>query len=327
MGVIRVGFVGAGNVSKLHLDGIARHPERARVVAVCDADEETAKSRAATCGNPPTFRNQADMMANVELDAAVVCTPTHVRKEVLLPLLEAGIPALCEKPFAETYGEAAEIERAAREAGTPLAVNQNFRRNFPFYIAREVLARGELGKALSVVQCSGMLRRDKGWRLERKRYVMTVMSIHWFDGYRFMLGEEAETVYCRAINSPATPGGDDTAVAVTLTFRGGAMACLWESFSSFTKPKVCAVDCERGGLVMTQKGIEEIGSDGQTREYPNPLDRSDGAFYLLDDLVRSAEEERQPEASASDNLHTMRVLEAAYRSIEEGRVVRTEEIQ
>ena len=49
---IRVGFVGAGNVTKLHLEGIARRPDRARVVAMCDPDEETVKTRAADWGDP-----------------------------------------------------------------------------------------------------------------------------------------------------------------------------------------------------------------------------------------------------------------------------------
>jgi predicted dehydrogenase len=323
----RIGIVGAGNVSKLHLQGIARHPDRARVAALCDPDEAMRTARGAECDDPEMYDDLAEMIARAELDAAIVCTPTNVRKKVILPLIEAKVPILCEKPFAETSVEAAEIERAARAAGVPVAVNQNFRRNFPFYIARDILARGELGRPLHVTQCAGNLRRDKGWRLDRKRYVMTVMSVHWFDAYRYMLDDEAETVYCRAVNSPATPGGDDTAVSAVLTFRSGAMVSFSESFSSFAKPKACTVDCERGGLVISQKAVREIRPDGDPIEHENLLDRADGSFALLDDLLRAAAEGGEPEASASDNLGTMRILEAAYRSIAEGRVVQLEEIQ
>ena len=139
MSQIRVGFVGAGNVTKLHLEGISRHPDRAKVVAFCDPDESNIAARMETFGACDAYSNLGDMISKAEIDVAIVCTPTAIRQPVLLPLIEARIPTLCEKPFTDSYDDAAQIEKAAREAGVPVAVNQNFRRNFPFYIAREIL--------------------------------------------------------------------------------------------------------------------------------------------------------------------------------------------
>ena len=45
------------------------------------------------------------MISGTELDAAVVCTPTHVRKEVVVPLIEAKIPVIvCEENLADGRG-------------------------------------------------------------------------------------------------------------------------------------------------------------------------------------------------------------------------------
>ena len=96
----RIGIVGAGNISRLHLDGIARHPDRARVVALCDPDEATSKARAADYGIASTYTDLAQMIAQASLDAAIVCTPTHVRKAVIWPLLDAGIPTFSIQPSA-----------------------------------------------------------------------------------------------------------------------------------------------------------------------------------------------------------------------------------
>ncbi len=326
-GARRIGIVGAGNISRLHLKGLARHPERARAVALSDPDGSVREARAAEFNVEHTYPTLHEMLANAQLDAAIVCTPTHVREEVVLPLVEAGVPVLCEKPFAEGFAEAARIERASREAGVAVAVNQNFRRHFSFALARDVLGGGALGRPLHLTQTACGLRRDSGWRLDRRRYVMAVMSVHWFDGYRFMLGEEPETVYCRGVNSPATRGGKDTAVSAVLVFPGGTVACLTESFSSFTGAHACALDCERGGLVMDYRSMTEVREGGERVEHANPFDKTEATWWLMDDLLSATEEGRAPETSAVDNLLSMRVLEAAYRSLEESREVRVEEIE
>ena len=323
----RVGFVGAGNISKLHLEGIARHPDRMQAAALCDVEAKALAARAAEFGVGRTYAGLDEMIARAELDVAVVCTPTHVRKQVILPLLEAGIPVFCEKPFAETYAEAAAVEARSRQLRVPVAINQNFRRHFSFLMAREVLARGGLGKPLHLTQVSMFLRRDTGWRLDRRRYVMAVMSIHWFDGYRFLLGKEPETVYCRGVNSPATEGGEDTGVSVILQFPDGVVANLSESFSCFAGTSFCVLDCEAGSLTLGYAKMVESRGPGQSIEHTNPFDKAEATYFLLDDLMRAREEARPPETSASDNLKSMRIMEAAYRSLTENRVVRIEEIQ
>ncbi len=323
----RIAIIGAGNISELHFEGIRRHTNRARVVALCDPNKESLETRAAKYGIAETYTNLADMISKAAPEVVVVCTPTHVRKDVLRPLIEAKIPVFCEKPFAETYAEAAEIEKQACDAGVPIAVNQNFRRHFTFTLAREILGRGDIGRPLHLTQYSMGLRSDTGWRLDRNRYVMAVMTIHWFDGYRYLLREEPETVYCRSVNSPATNGGEDTAVSVMLSFPGGAVVSLSESFSSFAIRKACTLDCEAGTLEMDYAKLTEIRSGGERIEHSNPFDKAEATWYLLDDLLKAVEDNREPETSAADNLKSMRILEAAYRSTEEGRVVHLEEIQ
>ncbi len=325
--VMRVGIVGAGSISRLHLQGLARHTDSMRAVALCDPDADGLAGRAAEFRVAETYCSLAEMMTKAHLDVAIVCTPTHVRRPVVLPLLEAGIPVLCEKPFAETYAEARQMREDSRRLGVPLAVNQNFRRHFTFAMAKQVLASGRLGRPLHLAQAFLLTRHDTGWRLDRRRYIMSIMSIHWFDGYRFMLGTEPVTVYCRGVNSPATEGGDDTGISVILEFPGGVVACLSESFASFGQTMFCTLDCQEGSLSLGFDRIQEFRGSGPPTEHVNPLDKAEATFLVLDDLVRAHRERRQPETSADDNLKSMRILEAAYQSLQESRVVRLEEIQ
>jgi len=325
----RIGIVGTGNISKLHLDGMREHPDRAVCVALCDPRPDNLKARQEEYGIQTTFPSVEEFAAKSGVDAAIVCTPTQLRLEVLEPLMQAGIPILCEKPLAETYQEAKAIAEAADGYGVPVAVNQNFRRHFTFAMGRDLLARSDFGKPIHLVQKAMGLRRDAGWRLDRHRYVMSVMSIHWFDGYRFLLDDEPETIYVRGVNSPATPGGNDTAVSMVLEFGKGAVVCLSESFSSFTGDwdGTLYCDCERGGLVMGYGKIETVDAARQKQAFENPYDKAQATYYVLDDLLSAVEEGRQPETAVQDNIKSLRIMEAAYRSLAEGRVVRIEEIQ
>jgi len=322
----RVGLVGAGGVSEMHLAGMMRHANRMKVVALCDPDQDRRTSRSAAYGIPETFAELDAFIRETDMDAAIVCTPTHVRTQVLFPLIEAGIPVLCEKPLAETYAEAAAIEAKAREHGVAVAVNQNFRRFFSFSTARRILAEDRLGRPLHLTQIANSLRRDQGWRLQRTRYVMAVMSVHWFDGYRYLLDDEAETVYCRAVDSPATPGRPETAVSVIIQFRKRAVASLTESFSSYAGHAFASLDCEAGGLILDYGSLVEVRESGKRIEHVNPFDKPEATYLLLEDLVRAVAARREPATSASDNLKTMRIVEAAYESLEQDKVVRVEDV-
>lgn len=324
----RIGIVGAGNISRLHLEGLAEHAERAICVALCDPNIENLNKTGDEFGIEARFTSLPEFIAS-GMDAVILCTPTALRLEALEPLMQAGLPILCEKPLAETYSEAKAIADAADKYGVPVAVNQNFRRHFTFAMGRDLLAKNDFGKPLHIVQKAMGLRQDAGWRLDRKRYAMSVMFIHWFDGYRFLLDDEPISIYVKGVNSPATPGGEDIAVSIIMEFAKGTIVCLSESFSSFTGNWDGALfcDCERGGLIMGYKQIETVDAQRQKQSFDNPHNKAQATYVVLDDLLNAVQEGRQPETAVQDNVNSLRIMEAAYRSFEEGCVVKIEEIK
>jgi predicted dehydrogenase len=246
---------------------------------------------------------------------------------VVLPLIEAGVPVFCEKPLSETFEQAKTIVHAAEAAGVPVAVNQNFRRCFAFHLAKEVLVSGELGRPLHWIQSAAGLRRDQGWRNTGDRYVMAIMTIHWLDGYRYLFGEEPTTAYCRGVDSPAVEGGPDTGVSLILEFPSGVVVNLSESFSSFGGVNRASLDCERGAMVLDYQALTVIDAEKNQRKITNPFGFNEGTVHLLLDLCDAAEQGRQPKTSVQDNLNSMRMLEAAYRSLESGQPVEVASVQ
>ncbi|MBW3622592.1 MAG: Gfo/Idh/MocA family oxidoreductase, partial [Armatimonadetes bacterium] len=196
-------LVGCGGVSRMHLEGYRRHPDRLRVVAACDPDPERLENCRREHGIERGFPSPEAMVEDSNWDVAVVCTPTSIREAVVRTLASAGKPIFVEKPLADTYEEARRIVEACRIHSVPLAVDQNFRYHYPFDTARQIIGEARLGTVHTVLHQDLMFRQDQGWRVEQPRHALSVMGIHWLDGFRWMLGTEAASVSCRTYASPA----------------------------------------------------------------------------------------------------------------------------
>lgn len=317
----RVGIVGAGPAARPHLEGIKRHPEGTCVAALCDADPAALAERAAENGIKETYPEVSAMIAQAHLDLAIVCTPAAEHAAAVLPLLAAGIPVLCEKPLAPSFAEARALAAEAQRRGVALAVNQNWRRFFSFHLARAVLAAGSIGRPRSLLHTRHQGRPEPEGPLTPATF-LAGNAIHWFDGYRWLLGEEPDTVYAQSL----APSPGTLTIAVTLHFPGGVLVCLTESIGGHTTANTCILDGDRASLMLDTQWLRLYRAPTRYEETPNPFPMCEAAHYLLDDLAAAVAAGREPETSAADHLHTLRILEAATRSLAEQRPVRLAEI-
>jgi myo-inositol 2-dehydrogenase/D-chiro-inositol 1-dehydrogenase len=100
------------------------------------------------------FTRVEDALEADALDAVVVATPGAFREPVLLPVLEAGLPILCEKPLTQDPESAWRIMEAEQRGGRRL-IQVGFQRRFdPQYRQlRELIATGGAGDLL-MLRCA-----------------------------------------------------------------------------------------------------------------------------------------------------------------------------
>ena len=329
-----VAIIGAGNNAQVHAEGMRRHAGRIDIAALVEPDTKRRTAFAEKFGIERVFDSVQRMLedSSTQVEAAVVSTPTNVRMEVCNPLFESGIPVLLEKPMCDNLEDAIALESAASRRRCPFSINQNFRFLYPYNRAREVLKSGELGRPLHIVQHELHYREVTGWRAALSRNVMSVMSIHWLDGYRYLLDDEPESVYCRAVSGPSADGNSDTAISLTSVMHGGTLVSLNESFSSYLanteERHFCSIDCERGGIIIEKNGTLRITRhDMEPTEFENEvIDKPESDFLMLDEFFRCIERNEAAPSSAKDNLKSMRFLEAAYISAARGELVRIDDI-
>ena len=324
-GPVRLALAGCGSVARMHVAAYAAHPGRVRVVAACDPDLAQARALQQQYGIDGICGSVGELAGREDWDVAVVCTPTPVHRATVEELAAAARPVFVEKPLADGYVDAERIVEACERAGVSLAVNQNFRYHYPFELARGIIRDGAIGDVVTVAHQDLFLRQDRGWRLGERRHALSVMGVHWLDGFRRMLDDEARTVSCQVASSPLIDCAGETDAVVQAGFARGAMVSYVQSFSCPYRRTETVVVGTRGTLELSYDGAVEIDPDGQARRrWDNPYrgaNKPEATFETMSLLLAAIEGGGEASNSGRDNLRTIALLDAAYRSAEEGRPV------
>ncbi|HAD11743.1 MAG TPA: gfo/Idh/MocA family oxidoreductase [Saprospirales bacterium] len=107
------GIIGLGKIARQFADDLRLLPN-ARLQAVASTSLERAQAFAAEFGAAHAYGSYEEILACPDLDVVYVATPHPLHCENTLMCLEAGIPVLCEKPFAMNLEEAMRMVAAAR---------------------------------------------------------------------------------------------------------------------------------------------------------------------------------------------------------------------
>jgi predicted dehydrogenase len=122
---MKAAVIGVGHLGRHHARILASLPG-ITLAGVVDTNRERASQVAAEHGTQ-AFGDFREITGKV--DIVVVAVPTESHAAVTLPLIEAGVHALIEKPITQTVAEADGLIAAAKTAGVVLAVGHSERFN------------------------------------------------------------------------------------------------------------------------------------------------------------------------------------------------------
>ncbi|HMK63596.1 MAG TPA: Gfo/Idh/MocA family oxidoreductase [Acidimicrobiales bacterium] len=141
---VRVGIVGVGNISVLNVPGYLEHP-KCDVVALCDSRLDLARARAAQWGVPKVYGDLEEILADAEVDAVEILTPTYMHAEHVMAAARAGKHISCQKPIANSVAEARAMIAACAEAGVVFRVTENCCYYPPLQRMRQLVTEGVIG--------------------------------------------------------------------------------------------------------------------------------------------------------------------------------------
>lgn len=144
----RIAIIGTGWwATEDHVPAILEHPD-ATLVALCDANLEKARMTADAYKLPERLRQCGDLLANEQLDGAIVVTNHATHYQVAKACLQAGVNLLIEKPMTLFAREAERTGGDGRGPGR--ADRHGLQPHYsPYAIrAQEIVASGAWGIAV-----------------------------------------------------------------------------------------------------------------------------------------------------------------------------------
>ena len=352
MGKLKVGIIGSGGISTVHMDGynLLASKGEVEVVAACDIDEEKVKRYVKKYNIPRYYTDCREMMAKEELDLVSVCTWNSAHKDCTIVALRGGANVICEKPMALNAVEAQEMLDVAKETGKLLQVGFVRRFGNDADLVKKFINGGTIGDIYYAK--ATYLRRDGcpgGW-FGDKAYsgggALIDLAVHFIDLVRFIAGNPkpvsvygvtydnlgpyratgAEQAWKVKSDPRFTYNVEDFASAL-VRFDNGLTLSIETSFNLNCKRDSGKVELfgTKGGVVMSPEF--EIYTDLGGR-FVNIQPASNIQFEFtnafraeIKGFVDAATGKAPCVAPAEDGVVLMKILDGIYESAKTGRSV------
>lgn len=342
-GALNFGILGCGRIASRHADAIFARGD-ARLMAVCDGDEQRAGRMASQYGCR-AFTSYEEMLAQPELDAVCICTPSGLHAPQGIQAARAGKHVVVEKPMALTLQDADALEAACREAGVKLTVVLQNRYNAAMRRLREAVDAGKMGKLLLATVTVRWYRPQEYYSGDNWHGTIAMdggalmnQAIHHIDALQWMMGEP-ESAFAYTGTLAHQIEAEDVGVGV-VRFAGGSLGSI--EGSTITYPAniegSLAVFGERGSVKIGGNSLDRISFwkvEGELeheteilrrQELDPPPSRYLSHSLVLDDMVRAIREDGQPTTNGVEGRKSLALVLALYESSRRGCEVRVREL-
>jgi UDP-N-acetyl-2-amino-2-deoxyglucuronate dehydrogenase len=340
---VRFALVGCGRIAANHMESIARHADRAELVAVCDSDPAAltaAVSRTAARGfsHYPALLAQAGA-ADLGVDCVVLATPSGLHARQVGEAAAAGLHVMTEKPMATRWADGLAMVKACDDAQVRLFVVKQNRRNRTLQLLRQAIHAGRFGR-IYMVTVNVFWSRPQSyydsapwrgtWEFDGGAFMN--QASHYIDLLDWMVGP-VESVMAYTGTLARDIEVEDTGVAA-LKWRNGAMGSV--NVTMLTHPK----NLEGSITILGENGTVRVGGVAVNKiehwqfAAPHAMDAQlDDASYqttsvygfghplYYDNVICSLRGECEPETDGREGLKSLELLIAMYRSARDGQRV------
>ena len=317
----KVGFIGAGDISLLHAEGV-KEAHGAELVGVWNRTRAKAEEKASLfgCGVFDTPEALVDAA-----DVVYVLTNMETHHEYAMMAIEYGKHVLVEKPTAVTIEEIREIKAAAEAKGVKVAPVHNYIYEPSVMRTKDLIESGKLGDLVAVYVLYNIHHPEK----VAARYPGVIRQILTHHAYCMLYAVgEPDLLSCMkaTVNDGSVP--QENIAMVNMRMKNGALSHLCASF---------AADDNAGDPWTFM--IKVIGTKGATRysyrdwventpavvhsqtysAYPYTI-RETGKYFIEEVVGRG----KEPLSTLDDAVNCMKIIEACETSVEEERQVAIE---
>jgi predicted dehydrogenase len=253
---------------------------------------------------------------------------------------------LAQKPLALSLGAAIALRDQAAASGKILSVNQNMRYDQSMRVLKQILDKGELGELIFAEIDMHAIPHWQTFLEDYDRLTLANMSVHHLDVLRFLFGEPTEIFTTTRTDPRTTFEHKDGITVSTLRFGSGLLALSLEDVWSGPREEGYDSDVYIAWRVEGTDGVAKgtIGwPTGAVSTLTYASTRTTGGKWVtptwdtmwfphafkgvMEQLQHAVAAGADPALTVEDNVRTVALIEAGYRSMAEGRVVKLSEIR
>jgi predicted dehydrogenase len=347
MNVPPIGFavIGTGMIAEVHAQAIKDTPE-ARLAAVWTRSEENRNAFAAKFGCRAAESLEA-LVADPEIRAVTIATPSGAHADVAVPFLEAGKAVLCEKPLEVSLEAVDRIVAAAERGGGTLAGVFQMRLQKAAQTVKRAVEAGRFGQLTS---CSAYIKwwrsheyySSSSWKGTYKLDgggALINQGIHAVDLLQWIAGLPEEVSAFSARLSHLNIEAEDS-VAAVLRYPHGGLGVIEAATSAWPGDDVrIEIVGDRGSATLINDRLtrwvfaDPLPEDETIRQElsqgtlkvgsGDPRGMSwEGHQVLISDLSRALLEGRAPMIPGSEARRAVQLVLAIYESAKTGKTVR-----
>ncbi len=332
---LRVGIVGSGGIAYVHEAGYTGCGDLARIVAVCDINEEVARERAAPY-EAKVYADYRALVADREIDLVDITVPHRWHYDIALAALEQGKHVLVEKPLALTSGQALHLIQTAQAQGVKCTVAENTHFVAAYREVERLLAAATVGDIRFVrTSISGSevarIQSASSWvGSVENRGVILDSGVHSFYLLRWLFGGVRD-IQAAAYKILPESQVDDTTLASGHLANGAVFETAQSCIVEAPWTERLEVHGSKGSLIVDHLAnptlVHFSGSDDVEGTPIVAVPYEPLAWKYLSmieeirDFVQAVLEDRAPLINPMYGYHAIQAVEAAYLSIAEGRVV------
>ena len=304
-----------------HIIRINTRMSGAIVTAIVEPDTKRAAEALKCAPDAKQFANISDAIASGLIDAALVATPGTFHEEVLLPIIAAGLPVLCEKPMTPDVPSALRVVEAEVGGGKKI-IQVGFMRRFDegYIELQKQISSSALGELLAL-HCAHRNPSVPDWYGNEMLIADSVS--HEIDIVRFLTGSPIISAEVKQLKrNKLAPERLNEPILVLLETESGVIATVEMN-----------VSVQFGYQVITeavfQKGVSEIGrSNGMTTWEAGRSSTAEHISYLTR-FARAYDDEIQSWINAAkigqiggpnawDGYLSVAVVDAGLKSLKTG---------
>lgn len=329
---MNIGIVGTGYISKIHARAVKNCG--AELSAVVNHKTESMESFAREFDNSRQYQNLESLLKENRLDALVIGTPNFLHAPQTIAALNAGVHVMVEKPMAMNAQEAEQMWEASEKSGAMLMVAHCWR------FDRDVLWLKEQSTKLgNIIRTKGYgvhtYWGPSGWFTQRQLAgggALADMGIHALDTARFLLGDpKPVSVYAKLGTHYKDFDVDDTGVLL-VEWENGATSYIesgwWQPHADGPEGATQLYGTQGFGQLfptrleipnMEKQSVDVIDSGFEfprNEHCPQSMYGAQMAYFI--ECIR---EKKTPVPGAAEGLTNMKIIDAAYESSRNRKVV------